>query len=126
MDQGVIRSLKAKYRSLAVKKKIINLENSELPKFSILTAMKMLRVAWDSVSNQTFTNCFKKAGISSETVERAVNDEDDLFADLGVEENVVRELEADLEKMKDKFRVDYQMTADEQVDVDLQHPSVVL
>lgn len=120
MDQGVIRSLKAKYRSLAVKKKIINLENSELPKFSILTAMKMLRVAWDSVSNQTFTNCFKKAGISSETVERAVNDEDDLFADLGVEENVVRELEAD------KFRVDYQMTADEQVDVDLQHPSVVL
>ena len=62
MDQGVIRSLKAKYRSLAVKKQIQNLEKkSELPKFSILTAMKMLRKAWDSIPNKTFTNCFKKS-----------------------------------------------------------------
>ena len=92
MDQGVIRSLKAKYRSFAVKKQILNLEeNKELPKFSILTAMTMLLKAWNSIPNKTFTNCFKKAGISSEAVDRALNDEDDPFAHIGDEEDIVRE-----------------------------------
>ena len=121
MDQGVIRSLKAKYRSLAVKKQIQNLEKkSELPKFSILTAMTMLRKAWDSIPNKRFTNCFKKAGISTEAMERALNDEDDPFADLEVEENFVNDLEEDLATMKDKFRVDCKMTAEELVDIDFQ------
>ena len=43
MDQGVIRGLKAKYRSLAVKKQITALEKgNQLSKFSILTVMPML------------------------------------------------------------------------------------
>ena len=46
MDQGVIRGLKAKYRSLAVKKQITALEKgSQLPKFPILTAKSMLTKA---------------------------------------------------------------------------------
>lgn len=58
----------------------------------------------------------------------ALNDEDP-FADLEVKENIVRELEADLEKMKGGLSngglwwimVDYyRMTAEELVDVDLQ------
>lgn len=45
MDQGVIRALKAKYCSLAVKKQLDNLEKGkQLPKFQILTAMAMLGV----------------------------------------------------------------------------------
>ena len=125
MNQGVIRTLKAKYRSLAVKKQILNLENgSELPKFSILTAMMMLQKSWDSVPNQTFTNCFKKAGISYETVEleKTLNFENTLFGDLEVDKNVIRELELDIKKMKNKFGIDYQMTAEELVDVDSQIP----
>ena len=43
MDQGIIRALKAKYRSLAVRKLILALEKKEpIPKFSILAAMYML------------------------------------------------------------------------------------
>ena len=53
-------------------------------------------------------------------MERALNDEDDPFADLEVEENVVNDLEEDLATMKDKFRVDYKMTAEELVDIDFQ------
>ena len=61
MDQGIIRALKAKYRSLAVPKLILALEKKEpIPKFSILSAMYMLKKAWDAISNQTFTNCFRK------------------------------------------------------------------
>ena len=46
----------------------------------------MLKKAWDSVPNKTFTNCFKKAGISVESMERALNDEEDPFTNLEVEE----------------------------------------
>ena len=61
MDQGTIRSLKAKYRSLAVKKVISALEEKKaLPKFSVLSAMFMLRKAWDAIPNSAFTNCFRK------------------------------------------------------------------
>ena len=53
MDQGVIRSLNAKYCSLAVKKHIDALEKgNQLPAFSILTA----------------TSCSRKYGITFETI----------------------------------------------------------
>ena len=59
MDQGIIRSLKAKYRSLAVSKLIAALEKKNpVPTISILSAMKMLEKAWNAVSNKTFANCW--------------------------------------------------------------------
>ena len=120
MDQGVIRSLKAKYRSLAVKKQIAALEKGkEMPKFSILTAMFMLTKAWNSIPDQTFINCFKKSGISDETVERAINDEDDPFRGLDIEEDVMENLKDDLDLLMTKFNVDFDITADELVDMDL-------
>ena len=74
MDQ-VIRALKAKYRSLAVRKQLANLEKGkQLPKISILTAMTMLNKAWGSIPDRTFLNCFKKSGISEESAEKALND----------------------------------------------------
>ena len=56
MDQGIIRALKAKYRPLAVRKLILALEKKEpIPKFSILSAMYMLKKAWDAISNHSGT-----------------------------------------------------------------------
>ena len=64
-DQGVIRSLKAKYFSLAVKKQIDALEKgNQLPNFSVLTTMPLLTKAWNSISVRMFMNCFKKSRIS--------------------------------------------------------------
>ena len=98
MDQGIIRALKAKYRSLAVRKLIAALEKKNpVPTISILSAMTMLEKAWNAVSNKTFTNCFKKAGISEKDVEKMLNDEDDPFAGLDeIEEYTVQTLEANL------------------------------
>ena len=49
MDQGIIRALKVKYHSLAVHKLILALEKKEpIPKSSILSAMYMLKKAWDA------------------------------------------------------------------------------
>ena len=121
MDQGVIRGLKAKYRSLAVKKQITALEKgSQLPKFSILTAMSMLTKAWSSRPKGTFTNCFKKSGISEVSMERALNDDDDPFASLDVEEDVMEDLKNDLEVMKEKFNMNLELTAEELVDIDFE------
>lgn len=49
----------------------------QLPTISILSAMTILEEAWNAVSNKTFTNCFKKAGISEKELEKVLNDEDD-------------------------------------------------
>ena len=122
MDQGVIRGLRAKYRSLAVKKQITGLEKgSQLPKFSILTAISMLTKAWSSIPNKTFTNCSKKSGISGVSMERALNDDDhDPFASLDVEEDVMEDFKNDLEVMKEKFNMNFELTAEELVDIDFE------
>ena len=59
--------------------------------------MIKLAKAWNAVSHKTFTNCFKKAGISEKEVEKVLNDEDDNFAGLDeIEEDKVQTLEANL------------------------------
>ena len=124
MDQGVIRALKAKYHSLAVRKLIVALEKKNpVPTISILSAMIMLEKAWNAVSNKTFTNCFKKAGISEKEVERVLNDEDDPFAGLDdIEEDTVQTLEANIAVLKEKFsdHVDADFTTDDYIDFDIE------
>ena len=64
MDQGIIRSLKARYRTKVIRKYIAAVDAKKpLPKLTILDAMTMLVAAWDSVSETTVVNHFKKAGI---------------------------------------------------------------
>ena len=105
MDQCIIRALKAKYRSLAVWKLIAAIEKKNpVPTMSILSAMTMLEKAWNAVSNKTFINCFKKAGIYEKEVEKVLNDEDDPFAGLNeIEEDTVQSLEANLAVLKEKL-----------------------
>ena len=82
-DQGVIRLLKSKYCSLAVKYQIAAFEKGkEMPNFSLLTALFMLTKVLNSFPDQMFINCLKKSGITHGSVERAINDEDDPFSGL--------------------------------------------
>ena len=111
MDQGVIRSTKAYYRRMVVQKYIdaINRKKS-IPKLTVLDAMDLLVTAWDRVSTETIKNCCKKAGISRETQENAINDSDDPFKALAEEINELREKEPEL--------VPTDMTVDDVVDAD--------
>ena len=119
--QGVIRSLKAKYRSLPVKKQINAFgKRNLLPKLSILTALSMLMKAWSSIPDGTFMNCFKKSGIPEKSMEKASNDEGDPLAGLDVEEDVMESLKDDLEMIKEKFHENYGMMAEELVDLDFE------
>ena len=120
MDQGIICALKAKCQSLAVRKLIAASEKKNpVPIILILSAMTMLEKAWNAVSNKTFTNCFKKAGISEKEVEKVLNDEDDPFAGLDeIEEDTVQALEANFPVLKEKFgdQIDADITSDDYID----------
>ena len=87
MDQGVIRSLKAKYRKKIIQRLIraVNMKKT-FPKTSILDAMQLLTSAWFEVSEATIKNCFRKVGISEKLAEEAINDQDDPFKDLAAKE----------------------------------------
>ena len=80
----------------------------------------MLTKAWSSIPNVTFTNCFKKSGISEVSMKRALNDDDEPFASLDVEKDVMEDLKNDLEVMKEKFNKNFELTAAEVVDIDFE------
>ena len=66
--------------------------------------MTILEKAWNAVSNKTFTNCFKKAGISEKEVEKVLNGEDDSFAGLDdIERDTAQTLETNIAVLTDKF-----------------------
>ena len=83
MDQDIIRSLKAHYKTMSIKKLIEAIEKKKpLPEFFILDAMQMLDLAWGKVTTKTVVNCFEKAGISKEKRSEALLDANDPFKDL--------------------------------------------
>ena len=73
MDQGVIQSLKCKYRTRIIKTIINAIDNGkQMSSISILEAMKMLAHSWSEVSESAIINCFRKAGFKE-----GVSDNDD-------------------------------------------------
>ena len=85
----------------------------------------MLKKAWDGILNQTFTNCFRKSGISEKAAEKLMNDEEDPFKGVGdddVEEDAVQTLGADLSISKERFadQIDADISLDEYVDFDIE------
>ena len=94
MDQGVIRSLKAKYRSRMIQQiiKAIDAKKS-IPKVNVLDAMKMLTICWENVIEETVKKCFAKSHISPQDQTSNFRPQDDL-------DDPFIELRNDLEKLK--------------------------
>ena len=111
MDQGVIRALKAFYRTNVVRRQFKRIDACRMtPKINILAAMSMLVRSWDAVSANTVKNCFRKAGISEETQVASINDEDDSLKLL--EENV--------NEFKSRGLVDGYLIVDYYVNIDFE------
>ena len=58
--------------------------------------MQMLVSAWDALSTQTIVNCFRKSGISTESQEIAIAEDDDPFRELQDETDDLRPVQPDL------------------------------
>ena len=57
--------------------------------------MQMLVSAWDALTPETIVNCFRKAGISSESQEAAIAEDDDPFKELQDEIDYLLSIEPD-------------------------------
>ena len=80
MDQGVIWSLKSKYRTCLIQKVLAAInQGKQIPVISILEAMKVLALSWSKVSKETITNCFTKSGFSEDVCSE---EDDDPFFQL--------------------------------------------
>ena len=79
MDQGVIKALKTEFRKLQMIKILQELETTDTPyKLNILDAILFISKAWDQVSQQTISNCFRHAGFRSQLVGHLLDsDEED-------------------------------------------------
>lgn len=67
MDQGVIKALKTEFRKLQLTKILEHHETSNKPyKLNMLEAIIFISEAWDRVSKQTISRCFRHAGFTSQ------------------------------------------------------------
>ena len=62
MDQGIIRSFKAIYRSLLLRLRISTIEANSSLTFRFPTYVSLMCRAWKKVGRTTIINCFKAAG----------------------------------------------------------------
>ena len=114
MDQGVIRSLKAKYRKNVVRKIIQSVEKKKtLPKYLLQQEMQMLVSAWDALSTQTIVYYFQKSGISTESQETAIAEDDDPFRQLQDETDNLHSIQPNL------IEEDFDATTFTDVDVEV-------
>lgn len=62
MDNGVIRSLKARYRKRLARHRLRAFEAGRDNKVALLDALHMLRASWDEMSADVIKNCFAGVG----------------------------------------------------------------
>ncbi|NXK16103.1 TIGD4 protein, partial [Arenaria interpres] len=67
MKEGVIRSLKVKYRHCLIKKFIDCVEGNKEFMLTLLDAIEMLHLCWRKVTPETFVKSFNEAAFKSET-----------------------------------------------------------
>ncbi|KAM6148026.1 tigger transposable element-derived protein 4 [Erethizon dorsatum] len=69
MKQGVIKSLKIKYRHCLIKKFLNSVESSKEFTFSLLDAVDTLHLCWRTVTTETVVRSYEEAGFKSQKEE---------------------------------------------------------
>lgn len=69
MKQGVIKSLKIKYRHCLIKKFLSSVESSKEFTFSLLDAVDTLHLCWRAVTPETIVKSYEEAGFRSPALE---------------------------------------------------------
>ena len=77
------------------------------------------------IANQTFTNCFRKCGISHKDAQKAIDEDDDPFKSLASnesEEDPIPTLDAELSYIKQKFpdHIDSTISTEDFIDFDIE------
>ena len=100
LDAGIIINFKVKYRKRLSKFVISQIDHNKkaseiIQEVDVLKAISWVKAAWEGVSDQTVTNCFRKCGFRNKAQDGVVQtldqDEDEEFA------NLVKELAGDVD-----------------------------
>ncbi|KAM6269722.1 tigger transposable element-derived protein 4 [Porphyrio hochstetteri] len=65
--QGIIRSLKIKYRSCLIKRFVDCVEGNQEYMLTLLDAVEMLHLCWRNITPETIVKCYSEAGFKLET-----------------------------------------------------------
>ncbi|NXP10479.1 TIGD4 protein, partial [Thinocorus orbignyianus] len=82
MKQGVIRSLKVKYRRCLIKRFVDCVESNKEFMLTLLDAIEMLHLCWRKVTPETFVKSYNEAGFKLETKAKRSNAEVESGFDL--------------------------------------------
>ncbi|XP_065831030.1 tigger transposable element-derived protein 4-like [Oscarella lobularis] len=90
LDLGIIQNFKIHYRSLLLHYVLAKIEESSSAKeivksVNVLTAIRWIAQAWDSVKPETIVKCFRKSGMLSEALVAVSRETGDVFDDLDFE-----------------------------------------
>lgn len=93
LDAGIIKNFKVHYRRSLVKHTLTQINDTSddvnassiCKSVNVLTAIRWIKQAWESVSSDTVKNCFRKCGISPETAAERARNQEDPFSDIDVE-----------------------------------------
>ena len=100
LDAGIIINFKVKYRKRLSKFVISQIDHNKkaseiIQEVDVLKAISWVKAAWEGVSDQTVTNCFRKCNFRNKAQDGVVQtldqDEDEEFA------NLVKELAGDVD-----------------------------
>ena len=82
-DQGIIQATKRRYRSRLLKRTLAAYESGMLPEINLREAMDMLSAAWNDVTEETISNCWRHSGIvkNAPPVDNSPNQVDDSSMD---------------------------------------------
>lgn len=82
MDQGVIANTKLHYKKLLLRDRIEKIDGNYDTKIELFDAMKFLEKAWETVSPETISRCFKKAKFFDQDLNLQRENEEDLLVDI--------------------------------------------
>ena len=68
MDNGVIRSLKSRYRKRLARNRLRAFEAGRDDNITLLDALHMLRSSWDEIDADLIRNCYAAVGFCKEPV----------------------------------------------------------
>jgi len=116
-DQGIINSFKSQYRKLYLRNRVKTFDNfneygTEPVEINIKKCIKYVARAWDSVTDITINNCWKKANIMP-TYNEEDNNENEILMELAR----IKELE-EVQVLIDQLNPENPFTAEEFVDYD--------
>lgn len=104
LDQGIIRAVKSRYKTMLLKRILCDLQNNVNRKCNMKEAIDMICGSWDDISQKTIAHCWKHAQIDQDlNKESTAQGSSDVLHDE--EQTVEYEIESIWNSVKEKSSV---------------------